>query len=96
MAIFYCQDKNCEKIFTGEELAGIDLFAPDAKLPCGHKPSQLVFCASALREAKEKAQRWDEVEPRLKGIAEGVCDMCAEGAPSCGNDLFGRKCPRFC
>lgn len=95
MTICYCQDKKCERIFSGEEIVWIDLFAPDARLPCGHKPSQLVFCASALRDDKEKAEKWDELEPRLNAIRDAVCDMCSEDTPSCDYNPFGKKCPRF-
>lgn len=95
MAICYCQNKECERIFSGEEIMGIDLFAPDALLPCGHKPYQLVFCASALRDEKEKADKWEALEPRLNAIQEEVCGMCSEYTPLCGNNPFNKECPRF-
>lgn len=95
MAICYCQNKDCERIFSGEEIKGIDLFAPDALLPCGHKPSQLVIGASVLREDKEKAAKREEIEPRLNAIRDEVCEMCSEDTPSCGHNPFNKKCPRF-
>ncbi|MDE6735613.1 MAG: hypothetical protein K2J64_09135 [Desulfovibrio sp.] len=94
MAICYCQNKDCERIFSGEEILGIDLFAPDALLPCGHKPSQLVFGASVLRDDKEKAAKYEEMEPRLKAICDEVCDMCEEETPSCNYNPFGKECRR--
>lgn len=95
MAICYCQNKECERIFSGEEIVGIDLFAPDALLPCGHKPSQLVFGASVLRDDKDKAAKYEEMEPRLNAIREVVCEDCGNETATCGNNPFSKKCHRF-
>lgn len=42
MAVCWCRDKNCERIFAGEELKGIDVFSENVVLPCGHKAAVFV------------------------------------------------------
>lgn len=96
MNIAYCQNPRCERIFSGQEIAGIDLFAPDAKLPCGHAPSQLVLAASVLRDAKHKADRYDKLVEFLRDnyLGDDICDAC-DHTGDCGEDPFGDKCPKF-
>ena len=96
MAVCWCVNKNCERIFAGEELKDInDLWTDDATLPCGHKPAVYAFGASALRDAQEAQNRLEHLLPRMMHIGEAYCDRCCAGDEECGYDVLGENCHVF-
>ena len=95
MAVCWCRDRDCERIFAGEELKDIDIWGEDAVLPCGHKPEILVLCASALRDAHEAEKELERLRPRMMQIGEFYCVHCRAGDDVCGYDVLGEKCHVF-
>lgn len=95
MAIFYCVNKECGQIFSGEKFKN-NLFAENSLLPCGHKPAMCIFSASALRDNEEKVQKYDEFEHRSKAVAQFVCHACDDDLScECSHNPFSERCPRF-
>lgn len=95
MAVCWCREKNCEQIFTSEDLKDIDLFADNAVLPCGHKPEMLVMGASALRDAAKAETELKRLRPRLERMSSFYCDICRKGDDECDYDALGEKCHVF-
>lgn len=94
MAVCWCVNQDCERIFAGEELKYIDIWGDDAVLPCGHKPKILVLCASALRDAEEAENKLKKMQPRLGRICKTFCNNCQYDCP-CECDPFNENCKRF-
>lgn len=95
MAVCWCNDPNCEQIFSTRELKDIDLFAKNALLPCGHKPGKIIFGTSAIRAAENAERELERIRPRLKRICEVFCDNCCYADKFCGRDPLGERCHEF-
>lgn len=95
MAIAICVDPDCEKIFYGKEIADLNLFEPNVKLPCGHKAYQIIFGASMIRDAILVEEKFKTIKPRLDIISKEYCNHCCYDDGDCNKNPFGEKCERM-